>query len=128
MSALIVANSPLGITAYASSGQCVLANQVAATLVGGTEEQLLSQNFRKIQSWQDTGLTDWAEKALTLDAEQTTEVTLTTTFGKQVSLRCRFVPFRFEDEKHLMLMCEDITEQKQERLYSKFRSVKQKKF
>jgi PAS domain S-box-containing protein len=113
MSALIVGNSPLGITAYASSGQCVLANQAAATLVGGTEEQLLSQNFRQIRSWQDTGLTDWAEKALALDTEQTTEITLTTTFDKRISLRCRFVPFQFQDEKHLMLMYEDISAQKQ---------------
>jgi len=110
---LIVADSPLGITAYASSGQCVLANQAAARLIGGTEEQLLSQNFREIQSWQDTGLIDWAERALDLDTEQSTELTLTTTFNKQVSLRCRFVPFRFQDEKHLMLMYEDISAQKQ---------------
>lgn len=110
---LIVANSSLGITAYAPSGQCVLANQAAATLVGGTQEQLLSQNFRQIQSWQDTGLIDRAEKALGLNTEQSVEVAVTTTFGKQVSLHCRFVPFQFQDESLLMVMFEDITEQKQ---------------
>jgi len=113
MNTLIVANSPMGITAYGPSGQCVLANQAAARLTGGTENQLLSQNFRQIQSWQDTGLAEWAERALALDTEQSTEISLTTSFGKQVSLRCRFVPFRFQGDKHLMLMYEDISVQKQ---------------
>ncbi len=113
MDAVIATNSSLGIAAYTSSGQCVLANRAAATLVGGTGEQLLSQNFRKIQSWQDTGLVDWAERALALGTEQSADVSVTTTFGKQVSLRCRFVPFQFQDQQHLMLMYEDITSQKQ---------------
>jgi PAS domain S-box-containing protein len=109
----IVANSRVGITAYRFSGKCILANQAAADLIGATREQVLSQDFRQIRSWRETGLFDRAQEALSTGEERTSEIETTSTFGKQVSLRCRFVPFQFQGEKHLMLMYEDITQRRQ---------------
>ena len=86
----IVASAAIGITVYESSGECILANEMAAEFIGGTKEKLLRQNFRHIQSWKKTGLYDLAIETLSTGITRTTEITTTSTFGKKVSLHCRF--------------------------------------
>ena len=108
----IVSNTSIGTAVFQSSGDCIMANEAAAVQVGGTVEELLRQNFRKVRDWQENGLLYLAEKALESEKEQTGEITTITTFDKAVTLYCRFIPFRFKDEKHLMLMFEDITDRK----------------
>ena len=57
--------SPIGTLIYnATSGQCVYANPAIAKITGGTIEQLLKLNFRKIASWEKSGVIDAAEKAI----------------------------------------------------------------
>ena len=108
----ILAASPVGILTYNSSGQCVSANEASSKIVGGTIEQLLSQNFRQIESWKKSGMRDAAEKALSKGQNQELETHIVTTFGKERWSFCRFAPFHHEGMLHLLLLISDITERK----------------
>ena len=102
--------SPIGIVTYNSYGQCASANDTAAAVIGATREQLLNQNFRHIESWQKFGLLKVAEEVFTRKTEKSIEIHYLTTFGKEVWLDCRFVPFVSGNEPHLLLMYSDMTE------------------
>ena len=60
----IIEASDNGILLYRADGQCIMANQAAARIVGASVNEVLKQNFNTIPSWQATGLVDVALKAL----------------------------------------------------------------
>jgi PAS domain S-box-containing protein len=105
--------SALGIAAYRASGQCVLANPAMARTLDASREQLLAQDFRRIPGWQETGLLDLAEAALREGGVKEADVHFVTSFGKEVWLDCRLVPFISGGEPHLLTMANDIRERKQ---------------
>ncbi|NOZ46328.1 MAG: PAS domain-containing sensor histidine kinase [Chlorobi bacterium] len=109
----IIKESPIGISIYNSSGQCIHANSASAIIIGATQEQVLEQNYNQINSWKKTGLIDIAKKAITHKKRQFHEFAITTTFGKKVYLKSYFIPLQLEDEIFLLLMIEDITKRKQ---------------
>lgn len=104
--------SPIGIITYKASGQCVSVNESIAKMVGATADQLLKQNFYHLESWKKSGMLEIAEEALTAGTEKRKDVHVVSTFGKEVWFACRFVPFQFEDEPHLLALFTDITERK----------------
>ena len=109
----VISESPIGITICdAESGQCVAANRAIAEIVGARKEQVLAQNFRKIESWQESGLLEMAKSALEENSNRQQEVTLTTSFGKTISADCRFTPFSAGNKKYLQFTLVDITERK----------------
>ena len=108
----ILRTSPVGILVYKAYGPCISANEAAAAIIGSTKEQLLQQNFRQLESWKHSGLLKAAEAALAEGTEQKLEANLTSTFGKQSWLNCRFAPFQYASEPHLFLIMTDITERK----------------
>jgi PAS domain S-box-containing protein len=114
----IITASSLGISAYGASGDCVLANESAAKIVGATREQVLEQNFYHIGSWKESQLLEAAEEALANGSETRRKVHVISTFGKDIWIDCRFVPFSSSGEPHLLLLADDVTEQRelQERL------------
>jgi len=110
----LIAASPTGILLFrAGDGACILANEAAARTVGGTVEDLLRQNFRRIPGWVGSGLLDQAEAALATGAERTLETVVTTSFGLTRQLACTFVPFKSRGERLLLLMADDVTERAQ---------------
>jgi PAS domain S-box-containing protein len=54
-----------------------------------------------------------AEAALAAQAERDLETQFVSTFGRKGWFSCRFVPFPYEGESHLLLIINDITERKQ---------------
>jgi nitrogen fixation negative regulator NifL len=108
----VVQASPVGTITYKASGDAVTANAAASTIVGGTIEQLEAQNFRQLESWRRSGLLDAAERALASGEEQNTETQFTTTFGREVAVESRFIPFLFDGESHLLAMFTDVTQRK----------------
>ena len=108
----ILDTSPVGIVAYTASGEAVVANAASAQLIGGSIEQLKKQNFRRLESWRQSGLLALAEEALAAGALCQREVHITTTFGKELWVNASFAPFVFGDEPHLWTMFEDITGRK----------------
>lgn len=108
----ILASSPIGIVAYEASGQCILANEAAAKIGGGTVAQVLQQNFRQVASWKNYGLLAAADKALSSGQSELLDAHMVTSFGKEVWLAFRWIPFHFHGAQHLLVMVTDITARK----------------
>ncbi|HEY1170058.1 MAG TPA: PAS domain-containing protein [Verrucomicrobiae bacterium] len=104
--------SPVGIVTYKSTGEAVSANRAIAEMTGGTVEQLSHQNFRQLESWKKNGMLEAAEKALATGQEQQIEAFIHTSFGTELWLSCRFVPFDYEGELHLLGLFSDSSERK----------------
>ncbi len=112
----LISEVPVGISIYeAESGQCVAGNKSIADLVGATEEQVLTQNFYTIKSWKDSGLLETAKNALKKNEKKELEVNVKTTFGKDISFYCYFVPFVLNKKRYLLFTLNDFTEQRQMR-------------
>jgi PAS domain S-box-containing protein len=109
----IISDASAGILVFKASGQCVLANEAAARTVNATVPQLLSQDFRQLESWRASGMLEIAEEALATGKPQQCESHLVSTFGKKLWLVCHFTPFVRGDEPHLLLLFNDITGRKQ---------------
>src|SRR5208283_509186 len=105
--------SPIGIVTFKESGEVVSANKSAAAILGGTVEQLQTQNFRTLKSMEQSGLRDAAIAALSSGHEKDVEVHHVSTFGKDLWLSARFVPFSHQVKGRLLLLMSDITERKQ---------------
>ena len=105
--------SPMGIIVFKATGPCVSANEAIGQIIGGSREEVLKQNFRQLESWKNSGMLAAAEAALATQTERKLETQMLTTFGKKVWCFCRFAPFQYEGEHHLLLLISDITERKQ---------------
>lgn len=110
MSALnesLVNGSPIAILIYRHDGQCISANEAAASLVGAPREVLLAQNFRHLESWQRSGLLHAALDVLETGKDVQEEIRTTTTFGRRVCMGCRLARFQHRGDYHLLLMATD---------------------
>ncbi len=110
--------SPVGIGAYRASGACIFANERLAEIVGGTLDAVLAQNFRELDSWKVSGLLEAAQRALGGSELERIEFGTASTFGARLRLDCRLVGFDLSGERHLLLVADDVSEQRadQERL------------
>ena len=109
----IFAGSSVGISIYDSSGQCISANASLVNIIGATTEQVLAQNFNEIKSWKESGLYDKAIECLTQEVRVRSEFNISSSFGKDSYLDCHLVPIRVNNQKHLLLMVNDMTETRQ---------------
>ncbi len=108
----LVETAALGILAFEAGGQCVLANEFASRIIGGTVEQLRSQNFRQIDSWSQSGLRAAAEQALATGLPQRVEIGIITSFQRNVVLDCSLSRFEARGLTHLLLTFADTTRRK----------------
>jgi PAS domain S-box-containing protein len=108
MNEQIIANSPVGIAIYQADGQCIVANDAMGEIIGGAKEQVLSQNFRRIKSWQDTKIIDMALKTLDAGFPTSGNISMVSGFGKSLWLSGSFNRFYLRDEPHLLLMFSDL--------------------
>jgi len=106
----IISESPIGISIYDASGQCISANDAIGKLIGATKEQVLKQNYNSLESWKKSGLLDKAKSAISKNSKKRHELTVKSTFGKDISLDCHLIPFTLEGQPHLLLMINDISE------------------
>lgn len=108
----ILTSSPVGIFTYRLSGECLSANAAAAQMVGGTVEQLRSQNFHHIESWKRSGLYEMAKETITTGTPTKKDIHVFTSFGRNAWYTAHFVLFRSGGEDLLLMTFSDITEQK----------------
>ncbi len=109
----IISASSLGILAYKQDGSCVLANEASAKIIGADINQVLAQNFNKIPSWINAGLTDVAYKVIQDGVPQNFEMKTVSSFDKPVWLDIRLTRFNLNGKSHLMILLDDIYERKQ---------------
>ena len=109
----ILENSPLAIITYRASGEAVTANPASVRMLGAPSLQaVVAQNFRQIEVWQRTGLREAAERALADDRACEREIRTLNSFGKEVWLHCRLMPFAYAGERYLLGFFDDIRERK----------------
>ena len=110
---MIINESTSGIIAFrAAGGECVLANEAAASILGASLEEVLQLNFRQLKSWNHGGLYLRAEEVLATGLPSRREVHFVTGFGKEVELDSVLTHFISSGEAHLLLLMDDIAERK----------------
>jgi len=109
----MINTSPAGISAYKESGECVFANEAMGKLINASVEQMLAQNFRKIESWRKTGLLDLALATLQDGNTRESEIHTVTSFGKEVWFDSTMSRFYRHGEAHLMVTTNDTSQRKQ---------------
>lgn len=80
----IIAETDSGVMVFQSDGECMLANEAAATILGGTRDTLLQTNFRRISSWPGSGMLKAAEIALGSGETQKINSPMRTSYGKDI--------------------------------------------
>ncbi|MDE3010029.1 MAG: EAL domain-containing protein [Pseudomonadota bacterium] len=109
MNRQIIANAPIGIGIYDRDGDCVMANDALAALVGCTTGQLLAQNIHRVDSWQTSGIYAIALRALADGGRASGVVQGISSFGKPVLLSIDFTLLPGASTGHLMLMSQDLS-------------------
>ncbi len=108
----MLGSSPVGLLSYDSSGQCVVANETAAAIVGCSREEILRQNYLHLKSWKSSGLLVIAQEVMQTGQEQSGEFRHLTTFGKDVWLGCTMSRFIQRGKYFMHLVIQDITVRK----------------
>jgi PAS domain S-box-containing protein len=106
-------SSPTGMIVYDAVGQCIEANEASAKIIGASRNQVLSQNYHRIESWKTSGLLKTALTVVKEKIEKSFEVNLLTTFGKNISINFHIIPFSLEKQDFLFFIFNDITVRKQ---------------
>jgi PAS domain S-box-containing protein len=109
----VIETAPVGLLTYDAAGQCVQANETAASAFGATVEQLLAQSFRRVESWKTTGLLAAAEETLATGRGRRLDAHVTTSFGRDAWLDFRLEAFGTSGERHLLVAVNDLTNLKQ---------------
>ena len=109
----LLKHSPLGIRVFdGESGACVLVNQAAADIAGGSVEAMQEQNFRELSSWRSCGLLEIGESVITDGTGRMVEANMLTSFGKRVSVAYMVAKFVVKDKPYLLVVGRDISEEK----------------
>ncbi len=108
----IIESSRLGITAYRSSGKCILANDAWAAIMDISRETALSMNFREPGVCRDCEVLQTAETILANGGAGQAEIKTADRAGDLLWLDYRFASFKLEDEPHLLIVIDDITSRK----------------
>nr|WP_294521257.1 ATP-binding protein [uncultured Rhodopila sp.] len=109
----ILQSSPVAMGVYLESGQCIVVNKAYTNLVGGSDEVLMSRNFRDIESWRTSGLLERCLHSLATNRRQQAEIHVTSLAGKEVWCDCLILPIRMRGEAHLLIQFFDLTERKE---------------
>ncbi len=103
----VLETSPVGISIYDETGQCIIANDSLAEMIGAAKEQVLQQNYSEIESWKISGMLSKAKSAVKENITKRYEFVGESTFGQTLHLDCYLVPF---SSGRLLFMAHDISE------------------
>ncbi|MBF0443369.1 MAG: hypothetical protein HQK54_15790, partial [Oligoflexales bacterium] len=84
-------------------------NNRMAELIGAAKEQVLSQNYLKLESWKKSGLLDAANRAGSENRKTYHLLKIKSSFGKDVMLDCYFSRVIIDNSIFLMLTANDAT-------------------
>jgi PAS domain S-box-containing protein len=123
----LIETSPIGILVYHTSGQCILANKAAVSIIGAkTVDDLLAQNAVQNKTWERHGLIDSFKKAT--KTKETIHIVrkIDSSFGKNVWIECNFKQIDYKNDTHVMLIIDDVTEIKNQEINIKKNLERQK--
>lgn len=104
--------SAAGLASYDETGQCVYCNDAICQISGGTQDQLLAQNYTRLQSWSVSGLLLMARQVMNNGITTSGDFYLNTSFGRQIWLYCTMSRFERDNRPYLMQVALDITSRK----------------
>jgi PAS domain S-box-containing protein len=106
----VLSASPYSHVLYRAEGPCRWANRRTGELIGATQDQVLQQNFREIQSWRRSGLLQAALDTLDSGLAVHHPVDVVSTFGKRAHLGVDLQRVVVGGQPHLLLTMSDITD------------------
>lgn len=80
----IIAETDSGVMVFKADGECILANQAAAAIVGGALEQVQRANFKEIEAWRESGMLKAAEAVLRTGITQKIDAPIRTSYSKHI--------------------------------------------
>lgn len=108
---ILIDEAPFGIIVYQEDGSALLANQACVSTAGAPDlETLMRQNFRESPIWKKNGMLDLANKTLKQEVPTQTSINMKTSFGKSIWVDLAFIPVRLNNNPHIMLIIQDVTE------------------
>jgi two-component system cell cycle sensor histidine kinase/response regulator CckA len=105
--------SKIGMSVYDASGQCIEANEAIGRLIGANREKVLMQNYYHLESWKKFDLLETALCAIKENTDKHREVSVTSTFGRHITMDYHMTPFMVADQEYLLLIASDVTVQKE---------------
>jgi PAS domain S-box-containing protein len=108
----LIQASPIGITVYRESGECILANEALSRITGGSVEQLMGTNFRQLASWRECGALERATEVLATGRPWQGECRFVSTFGKECTVQFQLAAFVSSAELHLLSVVMDIADRR----------------
>ncbi len=111
LNSAVVSASTSAVAAYDTEGDCILANEAAARMIGGTVGGMLGQNFRRLDSWKRSGMLAAAETALASGKPQALATQCTSTFGRTFWVEVEYSSFPMNDKPHLLMVGRDVSDQ-----------------
>ena len=112
----IFTSASVGMVVCDDSGRCIEANEAMGKIIGGTREDVLSQNYHHMKSWEETDILETILCVIKTNQVKYKEVTLATSLGRQVSLDFHIIPFAEDERNYLLIIVYDITERKRAEL------------
>jgi len=103
-------SSPVGMALYDFTGQCVAVNRSICVMIGAGQEQVLAENYHRINFWKSCGLLGMAEKAINSGKPATQRFSATSSFGKALSVKASLLPLKINGSDYLLLTFEDLSE------------------
>ena len=107
----LIATSATGILLLrAVDGRCILVNEAACRMLGEGRERLLEASFRRMPTWQASGLAETIEHVLAAPGDHGLDVSLPSPGSHQVWMDVQFVPFASRGQRMLLLMMLDVSD------------------
>lgn len=108
---MILAHSPVGVLVYDGiGGGCVLANQVAAALLGADLESVLRGNYRAVDAWNAGSPESPAGRALGGQGIQRADIRLRSGSDVEGMAECTFARVEVDGAPFLLVIAVDIAE------------------
>jgi PAS domain S-box-containing protein len=108
----VIEGSEVAIAVFEAEGHCVLLNDAYVALTGGTLDALITQNFRAIPTWRQSGFLAAALETLRTGTPSHMVSRVVTSFDRELWIDVRFARITRAGRPNLLFMGNDISEQK----------------
>lgn len=100
----IITEADSGVMVFNANGACILANEAAAKIIGGSLEQIRQTNYWENSTWQNYGLLKAAEEVLLTGITQKINAPIHTSFGKDFWCMASFGRIALKEGMHNLLV------------------------
>jgi len=112
----VIAKTESGIMVHRHTGECILANEAAARIMGTTPEQLMRYNFRQDSDTRNAGILQIADRVLRSGVTEPIDALMHTAFGKKIWYVGFLGRLSIKGEGYLLSVFNDISERKKAEL------------